>query len=89
VKSIPSRVHRNKYGELRGFIKAIDHRRGQYPAKVGCGRMRGDNIRYMGSSQTHAWDIEEWYTPKVGGTGKILSIPMRRPLPASTGPLTT
>jgi hypothetical protein len=45
VKSIPGRVHRDKYGELRSFIKAIDHRRCQYPAKVGRGRMRGDNIR--------------------------------------------
>ena len=45
VKSILGRVYRDKYGELRSFIKAIDHHRCQYPAKVGRGRMRGDNIR--------------------------------------------
>ena len=45
VKSIPGGIHRDKYGELRSFIEAIDHRRGHYPAKVRCGRVRGDNIR--------------------------------------------
>jgi hypothetical protein len=27
VKNIPGRVQRDKYGELRGFIKTIDHLR--------------------------------------------------------------
>lgn len=45
VKGVPGRVHGNKNGELRSLIKATDHRRGQYLAKVGRRRVRGDSAR--------------------------------------------